>query len=79
VAHMGEERKLFKVLVESPKERDHSEDQGVDQAPPWRVAGLLCFLLFRGNRSTVTWNVRVSSCSTQTQSSMSEQERIGEN
>jgi hypothetical protein len=54
VAHMGEERKLFKVLVESPKERDHSEDQGVDQAPPWRVAGLLCFLLFRGNRSTAT-------------------------
>jgi hypothetical protein len=26
---MGEERKVFKVLVESPKERDHLEDQGV--------------------------------------------------
>jgi hypothetical protein len=26
---MGEERKLYKVLWENPKERDHSEDQGV--------------------------------------------------
>jgi hypothetical protein len=26
---MGEERKVFKVLVGSPKERDHWEDQGV--------------------------------------------------
>jgi hypothetical protein len=26
---MGEERKVYKILVESPKERDHSEDQGV--------------------------------------------------
>jgi hypothetical protein len=29
VARMGEERKLYKVLVGSPKERDHWEDQGV--------------------------------------------------
>jgi hypothetical protein len=29
VACMGEERKLYKVLVGSPKERDHSEDQSV--------------------------------------------------
>jgi hypothetical protein len=29
VVHMGEERKVYKVLVESPKERDHLEDQGV--------------------------------------------------
>jgi hypothetical protein len=29
VARMGEERKVYKVLVESPKERDHWEDQGV--------------------------------------------------
>jgi hypothetical protein len=29
VARMGEERKLYKVLVEKPKERDRSEDQGV--------------------------------------------------
>jgi hypothetical protein len=29
VALMGEERKLFKVLWESPKERDHLEDQGI--------------------------------------------------
>jgi hypothetical protein len=26
---MGEERKVYKVLVGSPKERDHWEDQGV--------------------------------------------------
>jgi hypothetical protein len=26
---MGEERKVYKVLVESPKERDHWEDQGI--------------------------------------------------
>jgi hypothetical protein len=26
---MGEERKVYKVLVGSPKERDHLEDQGV--------------------------------------------------
>jgi hypothetical protein len=25
-----EERKVYKVLWESPKERDHSEDQGID-------------------------------------------------
>jgi hypothetical protein len=29
MARMGEEIKLSKVLVESPKERDHSEDQCV--------------------------------------------------
>jgi hypothetical protein len=27
---MGEERKVNKVLVRKPKERDHSEDQGID-------------------------------------------------
>jgi hypothetical protein len=26
---MGKGRKLYKVLVESPKERDHLEDQGI--------------------------------------------------
>jgi hypothetical protein len=26
---MGEERKVYKVLVGKPKERDHLEDQGV--------------------------------------------------
>jgi hypothetical protein len=26
VVRMGEERKVYKVLVESPKERDHLED-----------------------------------------------------
>jgi hypothetical protein len=31
VTHMGEERNVYKVLVESLKERDHSEDQGVDR------------------------------------------------
>jgi hypothetical protein len=30
VARMGEERKAHKFWWESPKERDHSEDQGVD-------------------------------------------------
>jgi hypothetical protein len=30
VARMGEDRIVYKVLVGSPKERDHSEDQGVD-------------------------------------------------
>jgi hypothetical protein len=29
VARMGEERKLYKVLVGRPKERDRSEHQGV--------------------------------------------------
>jgi hypothetical protein len=29
VAFMGEERKVYKVLVESPKERNHLEDQSV--------------------------------------------------
>jgi hypothetical protein len=29
VARMGEERKLYKVLVRTPKEKYHSEDQGV--------------------------------------------------
>jgi hypothetical protein len=30
VARMGEDRKVYKVLVGSPKEEDHLEDQGVD-------------------------------------------------
>jgi hypothetical protein len=30
VARMGKDRIVYKVLVGSPKERDHSEDQGVD-------------------------------------------------
>jgi hypothetical protein len=30
VARMGEERKVYKVLMGKPKERDHSEDQSVD-------------------------------------------------
>jgi hypothetical protein len=29
VARMREERKMYKVLVGSPKERDHLEDQGL--------------------------------------------------
>jgi hypothetical protein len=28
---MGEGRKLYKVLVESPREGDHLEDQGEDE------------------------------------------------
>jgi hypothetical protein len=27
---MGEERKVYKILVINPEERDHSEDGGVD-------------------------------------------------
>jgi hypothetical protein len=30
VARMGEGRKVYKVLVDSPKERNHLEDRGVD-------------------------------------------------
>jgi hypothetical protein len=30
VACMGEERKVYKFWWESPKERDHLEDQGID-------------------------------------------------
>jgi hypothetical protein len=30
VAHTGEKRKLYKVLVGSPKERDLLEDRGID-------------------------------------------------
>jgi hypothetical protein len=29
VARVGEERKVYKVLVGNPKEKDHLEDQGV--------------------------------------------------
>jgi hypothetical protein len=30
MAHMGKDRKVYKVLVENLKERDHSEDQCTD-------------------------------------------------
>jgi predicted transglutaminase-like protease len=30
VARMGEERKVYKVLWEGPKERDHLENRGLD-------------------------------------------------
>jgi hypothetical protein len=30
VERMGDERKVYRVVMESPKERDHSGDQGVD-------------------------------------------------
>jgi hypothetical protein len=30
VARIGEERKVYRVMWESPKERNHSEDRGVD-------------------------------------------------
>jgi hypothetical protein len=30
VARVGKDRKVYKVLVVKPKERDHSENQGVD-------------------------------------------------
>jgi hypothetical protein len=31
VAHMGEERNVYRFWWESPKEGDHSEDQGVGE------------------------------------------------
>jgi hypothetical protein len=31
VARMGKERNVYKVWLESPKERDHFEDRGVDR------------------------------------------------
>jgi hypothetical protein len=44
VARMGEERNVYKVLVESQKERDHLKDQSVDGRMGsewilWRLAG----------------------------------------
>jgi hypothetical protein len=30
VARLGQERKVYKVLVGSPKERDHSKYRGID-------------------------------------------------
>jgi hypothetical protein len=44
VARMREDRKVYKVLLESPKERAHPEDKGVDErmGSEWiigRVAG----------------------------------------
>jgi hypothetical protein len=30
IARMGEERKVYRIMVGNPKERDHWEDQGVD-------------------------------------------------
>jgi hypothetical protein len=32
VARMGEERELYKILVENQKEREHSEDRGIDES-----------------------------------------------
>jgi hypothetical protein len=42
VARMEEERKLYKFWWESPKERDHSEDQGVGgcTGSEWMLGGL---------------------------------------
>jgi hypothetical protein len=37
---MGEDRKVYKVLVEKPEERDHLEDQGVGGE-----MGLECILI----------------------------------
>jgi hypothetical protein len=42
VARMGEERKLYKGLVGSPKERDHWEDRGADRlGSEWILGGRL--------------------------------------
>jgi hypothetical protein len=43
VEHMGEERKVYKVSWESPKERDHLIDRGVDGIKMYlRKIGLVC-------------------------------------
>jgi hypothetical protein len=44
VARMGEERKLYKVLVGKPEERDHWEDQGVGgrMGSEWILGRLAC-------------------------------------
>jgi hypothetical protein len=44
---MGEESKVYRVLVGKPKERDHSEDRGVDgrMGSEWalgRLVGGVC-------------------------------------
>jgi hypothetical protein len=40
---MGEERKVYKVSWESPKERDHLIDRGVDGIKMYlRKIGLVC-------------------------------------
>jgi hypothetical protein len=44
VARIGKERKVYQLLVGSPKERDYSEDRGVDgrmglESIFWRLAG----------------------------------------
>jgi hypothetical protein len=41
---MGEERKVYKVLVGKPKERDHLEDQGVGgkMGSEWIFGRLAC-------------------------------------
>jgi hypothetical protein len=41
---MGEDRKLYKVLVGKPEGKDHSEDRGIDERMGsewilWRLAG----------------------------------------
>jgi hypothetical protein len=42
VARVGEERKVYKVLVKIPKERDHSEDRGLNERMglEWMLGGL---------------------------------------
>jgi hypothetical protein len=49
---MGEERKFYKGFVESPKERDRSEDQGVDgrMGSEWRRLAWGCGLDSTGSR-----------------------------
>jgi hypothetical protein len=44
VARMGEERKVYKVLVGKPEERDHLEDQGVGakMGSEWILGRLAC-------------------------------------
>jgi hypothetical protein len=63
VARVGEEREVYKVFVESPKERDHLEDQGVGgkMGSEW-ILGRLAWWMWIGFDwlRTGTWRVIIS-------------------
>jgi hypothetical protein len=58
VAHMGEGRNMYGYWWESPKERDHSEEGGIDRrmGSKW-ILGRLCGRVWSG----FTW-LRIGTC-----------------
>jgi hypothetical protein len=48
---MGQDRKLYMVLGENPKQKDHSEDRGVDG----RMGLEWILWRFSGGRSGFSW------------------------